>query len=92
MALAFFLCVVVLGFLGLCRSTRRYGEKGERFEQLTFLNLAQNVVCFVWSMLSKTLGTISQADVHSSCDISSLLEFILSVNLLVVFTKEDDWV
>ncbi|KAG0614699.1 hypothetical protein M758_6G196900 [Ceratodon purpureus] len=32
-------------------STKRYGEKGERFEQLTFLNLAQSVVCFVWSML-----------------------------------------
>ncbi|CAM6022174.1 unnamed protein product [Sphagnum balticum] len=32
-------------------STTRYGEKEERFEHLVFLNLAQNVVCFIWSLL-----------------------------------------
>jgi cytochrome bd-type quinol oxidase subunit 2 len=32
-------------------STTRYGEKQERFEHLVFLNLAQNVVCFIWSLL-----------------------------------------
>ena len=54
-----FILVWILGFFGgLCRSTRSYGEKGERFEQLTFLILAQNVVCFAWLMLSKTLRTI----------------------------------
>lgn len=32
-------------------STRKYGEKGERFEHLTFLQLAQSVVCLFWSLL-----------------------------------------
>ncbi|KAH9534901.1 hypothetical protein CY35_17G027100 [Sphagnum magellanicum] len=32
-------------------STTRYGEKQERFEHLAFLNFAQNVVCFLSSLL-----------------------------------------
>lgn len=47
------------GCLSFCRSTRRYGEKGERFEQLTFLNLAQSVVCLFWSLLSKRHRTLA---------------------------------
>ncbi|KAK8939689.1 UDP-galactose/UDP-glucose transporter 3 [Platanthera guangdongensis] len=32
-------------------STKRFGPNGNRFEHLAFLNLAQNVVCFVWSLM-----------------------------------------
>lgn len=39
-----------------CRSTRRYGEKQQRFEHLAFLNFAQNVVCFLSSLLSMLLN------------------------------------
>lgn len=34
------------------RSTKRFGPDGKRFEHLSFLNLAQNVVCLVWSFIS----------------------------------------
>ncbi len=41
----------------LCRrSTTRYGEKQQRFEHLAFLNFAQNVVCFLSSLLSMLLN------------------------------------
>ncbi|WMV28482.1 hypothetical protein MTR67_021867 [Solanum verrucosum] len=32
-------------------STKRFGPNNERFEHLAFLNLAQNVVCLVWSFI-----------------------------------------
>ncbi|KAL7091456.1 hypothetical protein ACP275_12G107400 [Erythranthe tilingii] len=32
-------------------STKRFGADKERFEHLAFLNLAQNVVCLIWSFL-----------------------------------------
>ncbi|KAE8724830.1 UDP-galactose/UDP-glucose transporter 1 [Hibiscus syriacus] len=32
-------------------STKRFGSDGKRFEHLAFLNLAQNVVCLVWSYI-----------------------------------------
>ncbi|KAG0485025.1 hypothetical protein HPP92_009104 [Vanilla planifolia] len=32
-------------------STKRFGPDGSRFEHLAFLNLAQNVVCFLWSLM-----------------------------------------
>lgn len=35
------------------RSTKRFGPDKKRFEQLAFLNLAQSVVCLIWSFLSK---------------------------------------
>lgn len=35
------------------RSTKRFGPDGERFEHLAFLNLAQNVVCLIWSYISE---------------------------------------
>jgi hypothetical protein len=37
------------------RSTKRFGPDGERFEHLAVLNLAQNVVCLIWSYISKIL-------------------------------------
>lgn len=37
------------------RSTKRFGSDGKRFEHLAFLNLAQNVVCLVWSYISKLI-------------------------------------
>eukprot|EP00850_Spirogloea_muscicola_P003543 SM000014S00331 [mRNA] locus=s14:714086:716375:- [translate_table: standard] len=32
-------------------STKKFGPEQQRFEHLTFLNLAQNVVCFTWASL-----------------------------------------
>ncbi|PKA57194.1 UDP-galactose/UDP-glucose transporter 3 [Apostasia shenzhenica] len=32
-------------------STKRFWPDGKRFEHLAFLNLAQNVVCFIWSLM-----------------------------------------
>ncbi|KAJ8529181.1 hypothetical protein K7X08_036016 [Anisodus acutangulus] len=32
-------------------STKRFGPNKERFEHLAFLNLAQNVVCLIWSFM-----------------------------------------
>ncbi|KAE8716087.1 UDP-galactose/UDP-glucose transporter 3 [Hibiscus syriacus] len=39
------------GVLQETLSTKRFGPDGERFEHLAFLNLAQNVVCLVWSYI-----------------------------------------
>ncbi|XP_011018967.1 PREDICTED: UDP-galactose/UDP-glucose transporter 3 [Populus euphratica] len=39
------------GVLQETLSTKRFGSDGMRFEQLTFLNLAQNVVCLIWSYM-----------------------------------------
>jgi UDP-galactose transporter B1 len=35
------------------RSTSKYGTEQQRFDHLTFLNLSQCFVCFVWSFISK---------------------------------------
>ncbi|GAQ77934.1 UDP-galactose transporter, partial [Klebsormidium nitens] len=32
-------------------STKKFGPDGRRFEHLSFLNLAQNVVCLVWAVV-----------------------------------------
>lgn len=37
------------GVLSENLSTKKFGPDGERFEQLTFLNLTQNVVCLLWA-------------------------------------------
>uniref|UniRef100_A0A2P2L0A9 UDP-galactose/UDP-glucose transporter 3 isoform X2 n=1 Tax=Rhizophora mucronata TaxID=61149 RepID=A0A2P2L0A9_RHIMU len=39
------------GVLQETLSTKRFGPEGKRFEHLAFLNLAQNVVCLVWSYI-----------------------------------------
>ncbi|CAL0318270.1 unnamed protein product [Lupinus luteus] len=39
------------GVLQETLSTKRFGPNGERFEHLAFLNLAQNVVCLIWSFI-----------------------------------------
>ncbi|PPD76694.1 hypothetical protein GOBAR_AA27115 [Gossypium barbadense] len=36
-------------------STKRFGSDGKRFEHLAFLNLAQNVVCLVWSYIIEAM-------------------------------------
>ncbi|KAJ4833480.1 UDP-galactose/UDP-glucose transporter 3 [Turnera subulata] len=48
------------GVLQETLSTKRFGPDGKRFEHLAFLNLAQNVVCLVWSYISIT-NTIGPA-------------------------------
>ncbi|KAJ6913416.1 LOW QUALITY PROTEIN: hypothetical protein NC651_015815 [Populus alba x Populus x berolinensis] len=48
------------GVLQETLSTKRFGSDGKRFEQLAFLNLAQNVVCLIWScMMIKIWSTRS---------------------------------
>ncbi|KZV43724.1 UDP-galactose transporter 3 isoform 1 [Dorcoceras hygrometricum] len=39
------------GILQETVSTKRFGSDKKRFEHLAFLNLAQNVVCLIWSFL-----------------------------------------
>ncbi|XP_062161069.1 UDP-galactose/UDP-glucose transporter 3 [Alnus glutinosa] len=39
------------GVLQETLSTKRFGPDGKRFEHLSFLNLAQNVVCLIWSCI-----------------------------------------
>ncbi|XP_039051808.1 UDP-galactose/UDP-glucose transporter 3-like [Hibiscus syriacus] len=39
------------GILQETLSTKRFGPDGKRFEHLSFLNLAQNVICLVWSYI-----------------------------------------
>lgn len=39
------------GFLQETVSTKRFGQDNKRFEHLAFLNLAQNVVCLIWSFI-----------------------------------------
>ncbi|KAK7839506.1 udp-galactose/udp-glucose transporter 3 [Quercus suber] len=39
------------GFLQETLSTKRFGPDEKRFEHLSFLNLAQNVVCLIWSFI-----------------------------------------
>ncbi|XP_078429641.1 UDP-galactose transporter 3 [Wolffia australiana] len=42
---------ITQGVLQETLSTKRFGPDGQRFEHLAFLNLAQNVVCLIWSFL-----------------------------------------
>ncbi|KAK9116829.1 hypothetical protein Sjap_015776 [Stephania japonica] len=42
---------ITQGVLQETVSTKRFGPDGKRFEHLSFLNLAQNVVCLVWSFI-----------------------------------------
>ncbi|KAL2632755.1 hypothetical protein R1flu_004234 [Riccia fluitans] len=42
---------VYQGVLQEILSTKKFGPDGRRFEHLTFLGLAQNVVCFIWSFI-----------------------------------------
>ncbi|KAL5100314.1 hypothetical protein RYX36_004641 [Vicia faba] len=43
------------GILQETVSTKRFGPDGERFEHLAVLNLAQNVVCLIWSFIMITI-------------------------------------
>ncbi|KAL5992162.1 UDP-galactose/UDP-glucose transporter 3 [Asimina triloba] len=49
---------ITQGVLQETLSTKRFGPDGKRFEHLAFLNLAQNVVCFFWSLLMMLMGTL----------------------------------
>ncbi|KAK9107706.1 hypothetical protein Syun_023717 [Stephania yunnanensis] len=42
---------ITQGVLQETVSTKRFGPEGKRFEHLSFLNLAQNVVCLIWSFI-----------------------------------------
>ncbi|KAJ6814244.1 UDP-galactose/UDP-glucose transporter 3-like [Iris pallida] len=42
---------ITQGVLQETLSTKRFGPDKRRFEHLAFLNLAQNVVCFLWSLI-----------------------------------------
>ncbi|CAN6466546.1 unnamed protein product [Victoria cruziana] len=42
---------ITQGVLQETLSTKRFGPDGKRFEHLSFLNLAQAVVCFIWSLM-----------------------------------------
>ncbi|KAL5722695.1 UDP-galactose/UDP-glucose transporter 3 [Ranunculus cassubicifolius] len=42
---------ITQGVLQETLSTKRFGPEGKRFEHLSFLNLAQNVVCLFWSFM-----------------------------------------
>lgn len=54
--------------LFLIRSTKRFGPDEKRFEHLAFLNLAQSVVCLVWSFISEHLS--------NPISISFIMEYI----------------
>ena len=54
--------------LFLIRSTKRFGPDEKRFEHLAFLNLAQSVVCLVWSFISEHL--------FNPISISFIMEYI----------------
>ncbi|KAM1026815.1 hypothetical protein ACFX2A_040656 [Malus domestica] len=66
--LVFGFCVVGIwaayiyqGVLQETLSTKRFGRYGHRFEHLAFLNLAQNVVCLIWSYIMIKLWSCSNA-------------------------------
>ncbi|KAM0983945.1 hypothetical protein ACFX2I_011350 [Malus domestica] len=66
--LVFGFCVVGIwaayiyqGVLQETLSTKRFGPDGDRFEHLAFLNLAQNVVCLIWSYIMLKLWSSSNA-------------------------------
>ncbi|KAI3911767.1 hypothetical protein MKW92_012301 [Papaver armeniacum] len=52
---------ITQGVLQETLSTKRFGPDGERFEHLSFLNLAQNVVCLVWSFIMLKLWSGSSS-------------------------------
>ncbi|TXG56467.1 hypothetical protein EZV62_017780 [Acer yangbiense] len=47
------------GVLQETLSTKRFGPDGKRFEHLAFLNLAQNVICLIWSYIMIKLWSTS---------------------------------
>ncbi|KAL6186874.1 hypothetical protein ACLB2K_042993 [Fragaria x ananassa] len=49
------------GVLQETLSTKRFGPDGTRFEHLSFLNLAQNVVCLIWSYIMLKIWSNSNA-------------------------------
>ncbi|XP_048441067.1 UDP-galactose/UDP-glucose transporter 3-like [Pyrus x bretschneideri] len=66
--LVFGFCVVGIwsayiyqGVLQETLSTKRFGPDGNRFEHLAFLNLAQNVVCLIWSYIMLKLCSSGNA-------------------------------
>ncbi|XP_010925319.1 UDP-galactose/UDP-glucose transporter 3 isoform X1 [Elaeis guineensis] len=52
---------ITQGVLQETVSTKRFGPDGKRFEHLSFLNLAQNVVCLIWSFLMIKVWSRSSA-------------------------------
>ncbi|XLR10605.1 hypothetical protein HN51_047255, partial [Arachis hypogaea] len=50
------------GVLQETLSTKRFGPNGERFEHLAFLNLAQNVVCLIWSYIMIKIWSSGSSD------------------------------
>ncbi|XP_010242408.1 PREDICTED: UDP-galactose/UDP-glucose transporter 3 [Nelumbo nucifera] len=52
---------ITQGVLQETVSTKRFGPDGKRFEHLSFLNLAQNVVCLFWSFIMIKLWSRSSA-------------------------------
>ncbi|XP_038997284.1 UDP-galactose/UDP-glucose transporter 3-like [Hibiscus syriacus] len=64
LVLAFFVAgiwsaYIYQGVLQETLSTKRFGLDGKRFEHLAFLNLAQNVICLVWSYIMIKLWSSS---------------------------------
>ncbi|KAK7362217.1 hypothetical protein VNO77_04324 [Canavalia gladiata] len=53
---------ITQGVLQETLSTKRFGPDGERFEYLAFLNLAQSVVCLVWSYMMIKLWSSGSSD------------------------------
>ncbi|XP_068648615.1 UDP-galactose/UDP-glucose transporter 3 [Aristolochia californica] len=53
---------ITQGILQETVSTKKFGPDGKRFEHLAFLNLAQNVVCLVWSLIMIKLWSRSSSD------------------------------
>ncbi|KAG1330082.1 UDP-galactose/UDP-glucose transporter 3 [Cocos nucifera] len=52
---------ITQGVLQETISTKRFGPDGKRFEHLSFLNLAQNVVCLFWSFIMIKVWSRSSA-------------------------------
>lgn len=46
---------ITQGVLQETVSTKQFGPDGKRFKHLAFLNLAQNVVCLIWSIIMLTI-------------------------------------
>ncbi|CAL9059253.1 unnamed protein product [Musa banksii] len=51
------------GVLQETASTKLFGPDGKRFEHLSFLNLAQNAVCFLWSLITIKLWSRNSSGV-----------------------------
>lgn len=52
-----FSAYITQGVLQETLSTKKFGPHGNRFQHLPFLNFAQNVVCFFWSLLMIAIWT-----------------------------------